>query len=98
MKKKALVVDDNGSNLILEKDLLEVADFEVFVVEKCCRRDCHCQERKAGYYSYGCAVAGYAWFRSRNDIASRQRDPRYSHNFCNRIGDGRRQRRDKKHH
>jgi CheY-like chemotaxis protein len=33
MKKKALVVDDNGSNLILEKDLLEVADFEVFVVE-----------------------------------------------------------------
>jgi two-component system, cell cycle response regulator DivK len=30
MKKKALVVDDNGSNLMLEKDLLEVAGFEVF--------------------------------------------------------------------
>ena len=33
MRKRALVVDDNGSNLILEKDLLEVADFEVFVAE-----------------------------------------------------------------
>jgi two-component system cell cycle response regulator DivK len=31
--KKVLVVDDNGSNLILEKDLLEVAGFEVFVAE-----------------------------------------------------------------
>lgn len=30
MRKKALVVDDNGSNLMLEKDLLEVAGFEVF--------------------------------------------------------------------
>jgi two-component system cell cycle response regulator DivK len=28
--KKALVVDDNGNNLMLEKDLLEVAGFEVF--------------------------------------------------------------------
>ena len=33
MKKKALVVDDNGNNLILEKDLLEVAGFEVFEAE-----------------------------------------------------------------
>jgi CheY-like chemotaxis protein len=31
MKKKALVVDDNANNLLLEKDLLEVANFEVFV-------------------------------------------------------------------
>jgi two-component system cell cycle response regulator DivK len=30
MKKKALVVDDNEKNLMLEKDLLEVAGFEVF--------------------------------------------------------------------
>ncbi len=30
MKKKALIVDDNGNNLMLEKDLLEVAGFEVF--------------------------------------------------------------------
>jgi len=30
MKKKALVVDDNDNNLLLEKDLLEVAGFEVF--------------------------------------------------------------------
>jgi two-component system, cell cycle response regulator DivK len=30
MKKKALVVDDNLNNLMLEKDLLEVAGFEVF--------------------------------------------------------------------
>jgi CheY-like chemotaxis protein len=29
--KKALVVDDNGNNLTLEKDLLEAAGFEVFV-------------------------------------------------------------------
>lgn len=29
-KKKALVVDDNANNLLLEKDLLEVAGFEVF--------------------------------------------------------------------
>ena len=33
MGKKALVVDDNGSNLMLEKDLLEVAGFEVFEAE-----------------------------------------------------------------
>jgi CheY-like chemotaxis protein len=33
MRGKVLVVDDNGSNLILEKDLLEVAGFEVFVAE-----------------------------------------------------------------
>lgn len=30
MKKKALVVDDNGNNLMLEEDLLEIAGFEVF--------------------------------------------------------------------
>jgi two-component system, cell cycle response regulator DivK len=33
MRKKALVVDDNGSNRMLEKDLLEVAGFEVFEAE-----------------------------------------------------------------
>ena len=33
MRKKALVVDDNESNLMLEKDLLEVAGFEVFEAE-----------------------------------------------------------------
>ena len=30
MKKKAVIVDDDGKNLMLEKDLLEVAGFEVF--------------------------------------------------------------------
>jgi CheY-like chemotaxis protein len=30
MGKKVLVVDDNENNLLLEKDLLEVAGFEVF--------------------------------------------------------------------
>jgi two-component system cell cycle response regulator DivK len=29
MRKRVLVVDDNGNNLMLEKDLLEVAGFEV---------------------------------------------------------------------
>ena len=33
MKKRALIVDDNGNNLMLEKDLLEVAGFEVFVAQ-----------------------------------------------------------------
>jgi CheY-like chemotaxis protein len=33
MRKKALVVDDNGNNLMLEKDLLEVAGFEVLEAE-----------------------------------------------------------------
>jgi two-component system, cell cycle response regulator DivK len=33
MKKKVLVVDDNGNNLLLEKDLLEIAGFEVFEAE-----------------------------------------------------------------
>jgi two-component system, cell cycle response regulator DivK len=33
VKKKALVVDDNGNNLLLEKDLLEAAGFEVFTAE-----------------------------------------------------------------
>ena len=33
MKNKALVVDDNQNNLLLEKDILEVAGFEVFEAE-----------------------------------------------------------------
>ena len=33
MRKRALIVDDNGNNLTLEKDLLEVAGFEVFTAE-----------------------------------------------------------------
>jgi len=33
MRKKALVIDDNENNLMLEKDLLEVAGFEVFEAE-----------------------------------------------------------------
>ena len=33
MKKKALVVDDNKSNLMMETYLLEVAGFEVFEAE-----------------------------------------------------------------
>jgi CheY-like chemotaxis protein len=33
MRNKALVIDDNGSNLMLEKDLLEVGGFEVFQAE-----------------------------------------------------------------
>jgi two-component system, cell cycle response regulator DivK len=30
MRKTALIVDDDGNNLMLEKDLLEVAGFDVF--------------------------------------------------------------------
>ena len=33
MGKRALIVDDNRNNLLLEKDLLEVAGFEVFTAE-----------------------------------------------------------------
>jgi two-component system cell cycle response regulator DivK len=33
MVHKVLIVDDNGNNLMLEKDLLEVAGFEVFEAE-----------------------------------------------------------------
>ena len=33
MRKVALVVDDNVSSLLLEKDLLEIAGFEVFGAE-----------------------------------------------------------------
>jgi two-component system cell cycle response regulator DivK len=33
MRKRALIVDDNMNNLTLEKDLLEVAGFEVFTAE-----------------------------------------------------------------
>jgi CheY-like chemotaxis protein len=33
MSKKALIVDDNANNLMLEKDLMEVAGFEVFVAD-----------------------------------------------------------------
>ena len=33
MGKTALVIDDNENNLMLEKDLLEVAGFEVFEAE-----------------------------------------------------------------
>lgn len=37
MKKRALVVDDNSNNLMLEKDLLEVAGFEVLTAENASR-------------------------------------------------------------
>jgi two-component system cell cycle response regulator DivK len=33
MRKKALIVDDNANNLLLEKDILDVAGFEVFEAE-----------------------------------------------------------------
>ena len=33
MVRRALIVDDNSNNLLLEKDLLEVAGFEVFEAE-----------------------------------------------------------------
>jgi len=33
MRKKALIIDDNSNNLMLENDLLEVAGFEVLVAE-----------------------------------------------------------------
>jgi two-component system cell cycle response regulator DivK len=33
MRKRALIVDDNMNNLTLEKDLLEVAGFEVFTAQ-----------------------------------------------------------------
>ena len=33
MGKRVLIVDDNGNNLTLEKDLLEVAGFEIFVAK-----------------------------------------------------------------
>jgi len=33
INKKALIVDDNKNNLLLEKDLLELAGFEVFSAE-----------------------------------------------------------------
>ncbi|MBF0217263.1 MAG: response regulator [Candidatus Omnitrophica bacterium] len=33
MRKKALIIDDNANNLLLEKDLLEVAGFQVFEAE-----------------------------------------------------------------
>jgi len=33
MRKKVLVVDDNGNNRMLEKDLMEVAGFEVLEAE-----------------------------------------------------------------
>jgi two-component system cell cycle response regulator DivK len=33
MKRRALVVDDNVNNLLLERDLLEVAGYEVFEAE-----------------------------------------------------------------
>jgi two-component system, cell cycle response regulator DivK len=33
MTKRVLIIDDNANNLTLEKDLMEVAGFEVFVSE-----------------------------------------------------------------
>jgi len=33
MAKRVLIIDDNGNNLMLEKDLLELAGFEVFEAE-----------------------------------------------------------------
>ena len=33
MKKKVLIVYDNKNNFMLEKDLLEVAGFEIFEAE-----------------------------------------------------------------
>ena len=51
MKTKALVVDDNANNLLLEKDLLELADFEVFVADNAAEWNGHCQKRKTRYHN-----------------------------------------------
>lgn len=37
MRKKVLVIDDNENNLLLEKDLLEVAGFEVLIADNASR-------------------------------------------------------------
>lgn len=37
MKKKTLIIDDNANNLTLERDLLELAGYEVLVAEDATR-------------------------------------------------------------
>ena len=95
--KKALVVDDNSNNLTLEKDLLEVAGFQVFVAENATSGIAIARKEETGHHYYGRTASGYARYRSCQYITSRQRDKRYPHYFCDCFGNGRGNRRDKKY-
>jgi len=46
VQKRVLVVDDNANNLMLEKDLLEVAGFEVFEAENAAEGIAIAREKK----------------------------------------------------
>ncbi|OHD81114.1 MAG: cell cycle response regulator DivK [Spirochaetes bacterium RIFOXYC1_FULL_54_7] len=48
MGKTALVIDDNANNLLLEKDMLEVAGFEVFTAENATKGISLAREKKPG--------------------------------------------------
>jgi len=57
MRKKMLVEDDNENNLMLEKDLLEIAGFEVFEAENALTVIVLAIKVKIGYYCYRCKVS-----------------------------------------
>jgi two-component system, cell cycle response regulator DivK len=46
MSKKAVVVDDNDNNLMLERDLLELAGFEVFEADSASSGIAICRKEK----------------------------------------------------
>ncbi|HUW70030.1 MAG TPA: response regulator [bacterium] len=48
MGKTALVIDDNANNLLLEKDVLEVAGFEVFIAENATKGISLAREKRPG--------------------------------------------------
>jgi len=97
MNKKAVVVDDNVNNLLLEKDLLEVAGFEVFEAEDATGGIALTRKFFAGRSRDGRPTSRYARIGGRQNIASGRSDTQYSNRFRNRFRFGRGERRDERH-
>ena len=93
MKKKALVVDDNANNLMLEKDLLEVAGFEVFEAENASSAIVIARKEKPDIIILDMRLPDMRGPEAARILRQDKETTRYSHNFRDCLCNGRRQRR-----
>ena len=96
--KKALVVDDNANNLTLEKDLLEIAGFEVFVSENAAGGIAIARKEKPDIIIMDVRLPDMRGTEAARILRQEKETSGYPDCFCNRFGNGRGYRGDKKYH
>ncbi len=90
MKKKVLVVDDNSNNLLLEKDLLEVAGFQVFKAENAADGIAIARKEKPDIILMDVRLPDMRGTEAAMILRQDLEVKRYSYRFCYFIRDGRR--------